>query len=59
MAGPVKNNIIIIKTPSGEYEAWSTLKESCQAHGWSYYTLSKRTLPAVTKDGCVIYRVVS
>jgi hypothetical protein len=52
-----KQNIILIKTPSGEYEAWSDLKASCIAHGWAYYALAKKTLPAVTKDGCIIHRI--
>jgi hypothetical protein len=52
-----KQHIIIIKTPSGEYEAWSDLKKSCLAHGWTYYTIVKRALPTVTADGCTIHRI--
>jgi len=50
-------NIILIKIPSGEYEAWSDLKKSCIAHGWAYYTIAKKKLPAVTKDGYTIHRI--
>jgi hypothetical protein len=57
MPSSSKQNIILIKTPNGEYEAWSDLKKSCQAHGWPYYSIAKRTLPIVTKDGCIIHRV--
>ena len=57
MPGSAGINIILIKTPSGEYEAWSDLKKSCSAHGWSYFSIARKELPAQTKDGCTIYRV--
>jgi hypothetical protein len=53
----VRKKIILVKTPSGEFEAWTDLKSSCRAHGWVYCTLSKKPLPIITKDGCIIYRI--
>lgn len=52
-----RKNIILVKAPNGEYEAWSDLKASCIAHGWAYCTLSKKPLPIRTKDGWIIYRI--
>jgi hypothetical protein len=57
MPASSKHNIILIKTPNGEYEAWCDLKKSCIAHGWPYYSIAKKPLPTVTKDGCTIHRI--
>lgn len=57
MSASSKLHIILIKTPKGEYEAWSDLKKSCIAHGWPYYAIAKKALPAVTKDGYTIHRI--
>lgn len=52
-----RNFIILVMTPSREYEAWEDLKKCCLAHGWSYNTIAKKSLPVQTNDGCVIHRV--
>jgi hypothetical protein len=57
MQTSVRKNIILIKTPTGDYEAWTDLKSLCRAHGYVYCTISKKQLPITTKDGCIIYRV--
>jgi hypothetical protein len=57
MCEKAKLNIILVKMPTGEYEAWSDLKKTCEAHGWAYYTIARKTLPTVTKDGYTIHRV--
>jgi hypothetical protein len=51
------NYILLIKSPQGEYEAWSDLKKYCMERGFAYYSLAKKKFPAVTKDGCTIYRI--
>ncbi|MCK9638823.1 MAG: hypothetical protein M0R39_02860 [Prolixibacteraceae bacterium] len=49
--------ILLIKTPLGEYEAWSDLKKYCTERGLAYYSFAKKKFPAITKDGSTIYRV--
>ena len=57
MPVPSRPFIILLKTPLSEYEAWEDLKKCCFAHGWSYNTISKKTLPALTTDGYTIHRI--
>ncbi len=33
-----------------QVEAWGSLKEACQKHGWSYNTVSRKKLPVQYKD---------
>lgn len=49
--------LVLVRMPDGCYEAWSDLKSTCRAHGWSYCAMLKRAFPAVTRDGCTVFRV--
>ena len=33
-----------------QVEAWGSLKEACNQHGWSYNTISRRKLPTEWKE---------
>lgn len=54
--GTKRQSIIIVIAPCKEPEAWGNLKKLCDAKGWKYKTLSKRTWP-IEVGLCMIYRV--
>lgn len=50
-----RQSILIVIHGDG-VEAWGNLKEVCETHGWSYWTLSKKQFP-IEHDGVTIHKV--
>jgi len=46
---------IIVLISGDQVEAWGSLKEACEKHGWSYNTISRKKLPTEWK-GWIIHR---
>jgi len=51
-----RQTVIILISQDKAPECWGNLKKLCEAKGWKYNTLSKRTWP-IEVGLCMIYRV--
>lgn len=51
----MQRQTIIVLICGDQVETWGNLKEACNAHEWSYNTISRKNLPIEWK-GWKIYR---
>lgn len=51
----MKRQSIIVVISGDAVEAWGNLKEVCEVHGWSYWTLVKKQFP-IHVDGYIIHK---
>lgn len=52
----MKRKSILVVIHGDDVEAWGNLRKLCDAHGFKYWTLSKKQFPII-HDGVTIHKV--